>query len=169
MGQNEHNITPVQTLIPTVTQEFPRSTPKVTWKVIVICVLISLGSALISAYLTLERVSSRSLSELSEAAEMAYTLREEWRQLYKQSVEEREALKTRVKELDAQIAKLTGDIKEHRKHLDLVQAKTPTYAEVKKSVESASKTDAGLRKEARNILGDLGVKNIRIIDSKTGQ
>lgn len=160
--------TPAPIVIPlTITQEHLRPAPKATWKVIVISVLISLGSAMISAYLVTERASTGPARESSDATELAKALSEDWRQLYQQSVDEREALNARLKKLDAQVAELSRRIERGRAEIANLEANAPTYAEIKKGVEKASKTDAGLLKEARETLGDLGLKDIRIKRSKT--
>jgi|GEM_PF-1918546 len=177
-GSMEHNVntTPTPTPAPAPApepeqapgwiEEHPWSAGKV-WmliKLMMICMLLIVGSAMMSAYLTLEKVSPRPASDASEAAELARTLREDWRELYQRSVDERAALETRINELNAEVAKLAEAIKQNDRELALVKANAPTLAEIKNSIEKASKTDDGLLKEAKGILGDLGVKKIRIVD-----
>lgn len=152
--------------IPVAKQEHPRINLKLTWKSVLVCVLVSAVSGLISAYLTLNRYAPHSAGDASEAAELAKTLREDWRHLYQKSVDERAALEARVSELNAQVARLIRAIGKHDAELASVRANTASSAAIRQGVELASRTDEGLMKESDNVLRDLGVKRVRILDSK---
>ena len=149
---------------PAVTAEHPRQpAPRVTWRLIVICVAVSAASAVISSYLTIARVSPHLRSQdSSPAAQQAESLRNDWRQQYEQSIAERSALEAKVEKLNAQVDKLAKAIKQTEIQLATTQAKTTTYADIKESLNHATKTDDGLRAEAGRIIGDLGVSRIRI-------
>lgn len=130
-----------------------------------ICVAVSAASAVISSYLTIERVSPHSRNQdSSQAAQQAETLRNDWRQQYEQSIAERSALEAKVEKLNAQVDKLAKGIKQTETLLATTQANTKTYAEIKESLNHATKTDDGLRAEAGRIIGDLGVSRIRITE-----
>lgn len=154
--------TPTPSPTPTPTPSTPR-TPPVTWRLILICLVVSAASAVISSYLTIERVSPRMRSQdSSQAAQEAEALRNDWRQQYEQSIAERSALEAKVEKLNAQVDKLAKAIKQTETLLAATQAKTTTYAEIKETLNHATKTDDGLRAEASRIIGDLGVSRIRI-------
>jgi len=140
-------------------------TRRVTWKEIVICLVVVAVCAVISSYLTVTRYSPRLLDhDSSQAAQLAQTMRDDWRKSYDEVVAERAALEETVEKLKIQVEDLAKTIEQHETQLAAIQAINPTFSEIKGSLDHATKTNDGLRKEADRILGDLGVNRIRVID-----
>lgn len=143
--------------------EVPRI--NLSWRDILICLVVGAISALISSYLTIERVAPRLLNQdSSEAARLAETMRDDWRQQYEDAINDRAELERTVAKLNAQVAKLTESIKQHEARLAAIQAHTPTYSEIKETIDHATRTNNGLQNEAVRILGELGVSRLRILD-----
>ncbi len=135
------------------------------WRDIVICMVVGVLSALISSYLTIERISPRALSnDTSQAARLAETMRDDWRKRYEESIKDRAELENTVAKLNAQIGRLAESLKQHETQLSTIQAQTPTYAGIKETIDHATRTNKGLQNEAVRILGDLGVSRVRVLD-----
>lgn len=135
------------------------------WRDCIICLAVGLLSALISSYLTLEHFAPRSLNqESSEATKLAQAMRDDWRKQYEEAAEDRRKLERTVANLNAQVAKFAEAIKQHEAQLSTIQAHTPTYADIKETIDHATRTNKGLQNEAVRILGDLGVRRLRVLD-----
>ncbi|MBK9141185.1 MAG: hypothetical protein IPM23_01715 [Candidatus Melainabacteria bacterium] len=137
---------------------------RISWKDVVVYLIVGTISALMSSYLVIEKVSPRFVSQESSQAAQAEAMRDDWRRLYEEAVKERAALKNTVARLNAQIDDLTRAIKQNEKQLSAIQAQAPTYNAIKETIDHASKTDKGLQEETVRILGELGVSRIRILD-----
>lgn len=84
--------------------------------------------------------------------------------------EEIAALQRTITEKDKMIASLKTQLKtahyamkQYETRLAEVRQTMPTVASVQKAVLQATRTDEGLKKETKRVLGDLGITKIQVI------
>jgi peptidoglycan hydrolase CwlO-like protein len=119
-------------------------------------------STVISLSLTTAKISPNSLQK--DSNQLAKSMRDDWRNGYEDVLSKQRELEKTVAELNARVDQLAKSIKENETRLADVQAKTPTYATIKETIDYATQTNSGLQKEAKRVLGELGVSNIRVRD-----